>query len=153
MVPGRGSRLLLMQQLGLIRAALRKYGIRAASDYAEVLVAEALQGKRVLSRVTKGHDVTSPVYGRVEVKCRQLPADGRMEERVEVSPSKETGFDFLAIVIFNVDFTVKGATLMPYAAVWDLVVHQHYNRISYPQAMLIDNALDITRDVRKAAEA
>src|SRR2546425_1150463 len=106
----------LMQQLSVIRAALQEYGIRDASDYAEVLVAEALHGQRV-GRVTKGHDVMAPSYGRVEVKCRQLPADGRLEQRVEFSESKEGGFDVLALVIFNVDFTVKGATVVPYKAV------------------------------------
>jgi len=141
-----------MKQLSSIRASLRKYGIRDASDYAEVLIAEALNGERVASRVTKGHDVISPVYGRVEVKCRQLPIDGRIEEGVEISASKEAGFDFLAILIFNADFTVKGAALIPYEAVWNLVRVQKYNRIGFSQAIQISGAIDITHDVRRATD-
>ena len=142
-----------MQQLSSVRAALKEYGIRDASDYAEALIAEVLHGNRVLSRVTKGHDVTAPTYGRVEVKCRQLPADGRLEQRVEVSESKEAGFDFLALVIFNVDFTVRGAALVPYSAVWDLVCRRQYHRIDYTEALRLPGAKDISQDVRKAAEA
>src|SRR5438132_7912751 len=92
------SRRELMQQLAALRESLREHGIRDASDYAEVLVAEALAGQRSASRVNKGHDVLAELYGRVEVKCRQLPPDGRVEERVEVAASKEDGFEFLAVV-------------------------------------------------------
>jgi hypothetical protein len=140
-----------MQRLGVVRAALREFGIRDAVDYAEVLIAEVLGGKRATSRVTQGHDVIAARYGRIEVKCRQLPADGRIEERVQVSASKESGFDFLAILVFRADFTVKGAAILPYSAVWDLAVHQHYNRISYAQASRLPGAVDITDAVRGAA--
>jgi hypothetical protein len=87
------------------------------------------------------------------VKCRQLPADGRLEERVSVGASKKSGFDFLAVVIFNADFTLRGAVLVPYSAVWRLTRRQRYNRISYPQAVLAPGSIDITRKVRNAANA
>ena len=107
-----------MTQLSEVREQLREHGIRDAADYAEALVAEALSGRRVASRVTKGHDVVSAHFGPVEVKCRQLPLDGRLEERVEIGTSKEVGFDHLAIVVFHTDFSVKGAVVIPYDAVW-----------------------------------
>lgn len=142
----------LMAQLAVLREKLRHYGIRDASDYAEVLVAEAVCGMRQASRVIKGFDVECPRYGRIEVKCRQLPLDGRMEERVEVSPAKEKGFDYLAIVIFHPDFRVKGAVLVPYSKVWDLVRVQEYNRISFSQATKLKGAIDITGLVSALAE-
>jgi hypothetical protein len=141
----------LMAQLSRIRDCLRIYDIRDASDYAEALVAEALGGRRERSRVNKGFDVTIPVYGRIEVKCRQLPLDGRLEERVALGASKEAGFEYLAVVIFYPDFQVKGAVLAPYEAVWDLVSSQQYNRISYRQACSLPNAIDITAQVSEAA--
>lgn len=141
-----------MRQLAALRECLREYGIRDASDYAEVLVAEALDGQRLNSRVIKGHDVVTEMYKRVEVKCRQLPPDGRVEERVEVSRSKEEGFEFLAVVIFHPDFSIKGAVVVPYSAVWDFVSQQDYNRISYSQACRLDGAVDITSVVQKAAK-
>jgi hypothetical protein len=141
-----------MRQLAVLRESLREHGIRDASDYAEVLVAEALDGKRLTSRVNKGHDVLTEVFKRVEVKCRQLPPDGRVEERVEVSPSKEEGFEFLAVVIFHPDFSVKGAVVVPYSAVWEFVSQEDYNRISYSQACRLHGAVDITSAVQKAAK-
>jgi len=146
------SRCQLMRQLAALRERLREYGIRDASDYAEVLVAEALEGQRLASRVAKGHDVLAGLYGRVEVKCRQLPADGRVEERVEIGAGKEAGFEYLAVVIFQPDFAIKGAVVVPYAAVWELVAQQKYNRVSYSQACALPGSVDITAAVQAAAE-
>ena len=144
-------RRVLMRELGLLRQSLREHGIREASDYAEVLIAEVLRGRRAASGVTKGHDVVSNKFGRVEVKCRQLPIDGRIEERVDLSPAKEAGFDHLAIVVFRPDFTVKGAVVVPYKAVWELVRRHQYNRITYQHARSLDGAIDITAEVCAAA--
>ncbi|MEX2172968.1 MAG: hypothetical protein WD872_01315 [Pirellulaceae bacterium] len=140
-----------MRQLSLLRDQLRCYGIRDASDYAEVLVAEALGGKRLASQVTQGHDVLASEYGRVEVKCRQLPADGRVEERVVVGASKRSGFEFLAVVIFRPDFSIRGAVVVPYAVIWKFSARQRYNRISYSQACRLIGAVDITTAVQMAA--
>ena len=152
MAEGQISRRDLMRQLAAVRERLREFGIRDASDYAEVLVAEALAGQRSTSRVNKGHDVLAELYGRVEVKCRQLPPDGRIEERVEIGAGKEGGFEFLAVVIFRADFSVKGAVVVPYAAVWELVARQEYNRVSYSQACQLPGAVDITPGVHAASE-
>ncbi len=141
-----------MAKLATLRESLREYGIRDASDYAEVLVAEALNGMREISRVIKGFDIQASRYGRIEVKCRQLPPDGRLEERVEVNAAKESGFDYLAIVIFHADFRVKGAVLVPYASVWQLVSMQQYNRISFAQARELEDAKDITAMVAAVAD-
>jgi len=107
-----------MVQLAVIQSRLANFGIRGASDYAEVLVAEATDGERMKSGVNQGFDVTSPEYGRIEVKCRRLPADGRREERVDLRDTKAGGFDFLALVVFYPDFNVKGAAMAPYDQVW-----------------------------------
>lgn len=151
MADSLATRLELMQRLVATREQLREFGIRDASDYAEVLVAEAMSGQRLSSRVNKGHDVLTTVCGRVEVKCRQLPVDGRVEERVEVGAGKEDGFDFLAIVIFRPDFSVKGAVIVPYSAVWELVAAQRYNRVSYSLACQLPGAVDITAAVITAS--
>ena len=141
-----------MQQLAAVRERLWAFGIRAAADYAEVLVAEAMTGQRSSSRVNKGYDVMADSYGRIEVKCRQLPPDGRVEERVEVGSGKEGGFEFLAIVIFHPDFSVKGAVIVPYVTVWDFVAAQRYNRVSYAQAWQLAGAVDSTAALRAAAD-
>jgi hypothetical protein len=146
------SRRELMRRLSDLRKELREHGIRDASDYAEVLVAEALTGQRLSNRVNRGHDILTQLYGRVEVKCRQLPPDDRVEERVEIKSSKEDGFEFLAVVIFQPDFRIKGAVMVPYAEVWRFIANQQYNRISYSQACFLTGAIDITLAVQAAAE-
>lgn len=146
------SRHELMKRLAVIREALRTFRIRDAADYAEILIAEAIGGQRSLLGITKGHDVIAEGYGRVEVKCRQLPADGRIEERIELSNSKQDGFDWLAIVVFYADFRIKGAVLVPYAIVWETTAQQRYNRLSYAQACQFVGAIDVTELVRAAAE-
>ena len=151
MSPPKPSRHDLMHQLAVVRAALREYRIRDAPDYAEVLIAEALAGKRVPSPTNQGYDVVCERYGRIEVKCRQLPPDGRVEERVEVLRSKESGFDFLAIVIFHADFAVSGAVVIPYDSVWELIARKRYNRISFSQACGLRGAIDVADRVRDAA--
>jgi hypothetical protein len=142
----------LMRQLAVLRERLREFRIRDACGYAEVLVAKALIGERITNGVNKGHDVITDLYGRVEVKCRQLPPDGRIEERVEIGAGKEGGFEFLAIVIFRPDFSVKGAVIVPYAIVWEFAARQEYNRISYAQACQLPGTVDITAALQAASE-
>ena len=129
-----------------------QHGIRGVSDYAEVLVADAVGGTREADTTNKGFDIIAEDYGRIEVKCRQLPADGRLEERVQLSDTKEDGFDYLAVVILHPDFTVKGAVLVPYREAWQYVVESAYNRISLSQAASCDGAVDITPSAAAAAD-
>lgn len=129
-----------------------EHGIRSVSDYAEQIVADALGGARVANAGNQGYDVMAPYYGRVEVKFRQLPSDGRIEERCALSDAKENGFDYLAVVIFHPDFRVKGAVLVPYAEAWHFVAASAYNRISYAQASGCAGSIDITSDVAAATQ-
>jgi hypothetical protein len=71
---------------------------------------------------------------------------------VELGAGKKDGFDLLAVVIFNADFSVKGAVVAPYAAVWEVVSHQQYHRISFPQARQLAGAEDITKAVQAASQ-
>jgi len=134
----------LMKQLAETRYCLSEYGIRDTPDYAEVLVAEALEGERIQSGVNQGYDVLSPRYGRVEVKCRKLPTDGRQEERVDIRNTKADGFDYLAIVVFFPDYSAKGAILVPYSEVWPIIDSRKYRRISYGEACQLESVVDIT---------
>jgi len=142
----------LMTQLALVRSRLAEQGIRQVSDYAELLVAEALEGRRQKNSQTTGYDLHAPTYGRVEVKSRRLPSDGRREERVSLDDSKKNGFDFLAVVIFFPDFHVKGAVLIPYDQVWPLVSRRKYRRIDYREVLGLEGAVDITDAVSEASE-
>jgi hypothetical protein len=46
-----------MVRLARVRSLLGRFGIRGTSDFAEVLVAEALGGERVPSGVNQGFDL------------------------------------------------------------------------------------------------
>ena len=67
-----------------------------------------------------------------------------------VSESKESGFDFLAVVIFHNDFNVKSSVVAPCDSVWELVASHQYNRLSYLQACGLPGAIDVTDRVRDA---
>jgi hypothetical protein len=141
-----------MAEFARLREALADHRIQDASDYAEALIAEARSGQREASGVNQGFDVKSPRFGRVEVKCRQLPRDGRIEERVDLRDSKKDGIDYLAILVFLPGFRVKGAVLVPYGQVWTIIESRKYRRISYAEARQLDGAIDISGAVAKAAE-
>ena len=131
----------------LMHCLVVEHEIRSVADFAEQIVAEALDGQRRSNGVLQGYDLLAPAYGRVEVKFRQLPNDGRFEERVALSDAKEGEFDYLAIVIFQADFSIKGAVLLPFHEAWSFVESSPYNRISYAQACLCQGAIDITEQV------
>jgi hypothetical protein len=140
-----------MRQLAEVRRRLAEHRIHDTPDYAEVLVAEALEADRVLSGVNRGFDVVSAKYGRIEVKCRALPTDGRREERVDIRDTKADGFDYLAIVIFYPDYSVKGAVLVPYQEVWPIIVSRKYRRIGYGEARQLEGVIDITEPASAAS--
>ena len=60
--------------------------------------------------------------------------------------------DYLAIVIFYPDYSVKGAVLVPYSRVWPIVDSRKYRRISYGEACQLDEAVDISELVSAAAQ-
>jgi hypothetical protein len=99
---------------------LRPHGIKSIADFPECLFAVTLGGDRVM-RGRKGHDVLVPDLGRVQVKERRLPADGRMAERLHLKNLTCDSCDHLAAVIFANHFTVTKATLAPHADVWRLI--------------------------------
>lgn len=141
-----------MTRQELMRELVVVHRIRSVADYAEQIVADALGGVRITNSTNKGFDVSAPGYGRVEVKFRQLPADGRLEERVALNDTKQHGFDYLCVIVFDSDFVVKGAVLVPHDAAWQFVSASPYNRISFTQACTCDGAVNITREVAAASQ-
>ncbi len=136
----------------LMRKLVHEHRIRSVADYAEQLVAEALNGTREENRNAKGFDLIAPGLGRVEVKFRQLPKNGRLEERVSLKQTKQYGFDYLAVVILQPDFRVKGAVVVPYKEAWRIIEASPYKRISFSQACSCNGAINITREVDVAAQ-
>jgi hypothetical protein len=120
-----------MKQFSQAREQLEKFGIRDSGDYAEVLVAKALGAARNTRGVQKGCDLLCAKLGRIEVRSRTLPRDGRNETRLEVPKEKANGFDVFAGVLFAADMSVIGGFLLPHDEALALAESQKYLRIPF----------------------
>ena len=145
-------RRLLSQYLAALEA-LRPFGIETLCDYAEYAFEQALGGKRV-TRGQKGHDVVCGQYGRIQVKERRLPADGRTEERLHLRNITADSCDYLGAVIFENDYTVRKATLVPHSEVWPLIVAHpdKEKKVKYSLVAALPGALDMTGTLRQVLD-
>lgn len=87
--------------------------------YAEVLVCSHIDGQLALTNNPK-YDVESENYGKVQVKCRVNGTDTK-QNRTNFEKYKLGDFDYAAIIIFQSDFTIMGASLIPQTDVLNLV--------------------------------
>ena len=142
----------LMKQFAAAREALELHAVRDTGDYAEVLVAEALKAHRNTSGVIKGFDVFCDIRGKIEVRSRTLPRDGRNEDRLEIPQAKVNGFAVLAGVLFNSDLTIRGGFLLPHDDAVSLSSRQKFLRIPFSVGAAQPNALNITQLLREAQE-
>jgi len=141
-----------MKQFAKARESLEAYGIRDTGDYAEVLVAEALKATRNTSGVEKGYDILCPKLGRLEVRSRTLPRDGRNETRLEIPKEKVGGFDFFAGILFDPELSIVGGFLLPHDDTVALAGLQKFLRIPFEKGARHSNARDITALLKKAQE-
>jgi hypothetical protein len=99
---------------GILRELLARKIVRTANapagDYAEYLVAAALQGELVTSS-EKGHDVSANGR-RIQVKSRVVASQKSPGQR-QLGVIRTFGFDDLAIVLFAADYSVWKAVLVP----------------------------------------
>jgi hypothetical protein len=75
-----------------------------------------------------------------------------LEERVDIGNTKADGFDYLAIVIFYPDYSVKDAAFVPYSEVWRIIDSRKYRRINYGEACQLENIVDVTEHVSAASQ-
>jgi hypothetical protein len=136
-----------------INRFLASSGIKdLVGDYGELLVHKALGGTR-RNAVNRGFDIDHEVFLRVEVKTRQyeLLQDGtvRRESRAVGFKGKEDGFDWLAHVILDVDFSVLGACLVSYQNVWP-EIERTKDKVGYQTSSRLPSSRDITQQVKTA---
>lgn len=135
----------LMKQFASARKALERHAVRDTGDYAEVLVAEALNACRNTNGVMKGFDVLCETRGKIEVRSRTLPRDGRNEDRLGIPQAKVNGFSVLAGVLFNSDLTIRGGFLLPHNDAIALSSKQKFLRIPFSVGAAHPHAQDITQ--------
>lgn len=139
-------------QAAIIRF-LSRNGIKdLVGDYGELLIHRAFGGERK-SAVHQGYDILHPEFGRIEVKTRkyELKEDGsiRKESRAVGFKGKENGFDWLAHVVLDTDFSLVGACLAPYAQVW-LEIERTTGKVGFPTSSKLPGSRLITSEVKAA---
>jgi hypothetical protein len=149
----------LKQAIGMqsaINRFLSENGIKdLVGDYGELLVNRALGGSRA-GAVNQGFDIIHPDFGRIEVKTRkyELQRDGRIrkEDRAVGFLNKEGGFDWLAHVVLNVDFSVEAACLVDYADIWPEITKTEgkNGKVAFARSIGCPSSQSITEEVRIA---
>jgi len=140
----------LMRQFVKAREQLEAHGVRDTGQYAELLVCSALSAERNRSGVEKGFDIRCSANGRVEVRSRTLPRDGRNETRLEIPKEKVGHFDCFAGILFNPDISVRGGFLLPHDTAVALAGKQKFLRIPFEVGARHPEARDITALLRDA---
>lgn len=140
----------LMRQFVKARECLEVFGIRDTGDYAEVLVAKALNATRNPSGVKKGFDILCSTHGKVEVRSRTLPRDGRKETRLAIPKEKVGAFAWLAGLLFDPELTVIGGFLLAHDDAVALANQHRFHRIPFERGAYHSNARDITASLRHA---
>lgn len=140
----------LMQHFVKATEQLEAHGIRDTGQYAELLVCSALNAERNRSGVQKGFDIRCSSNGRVEVRSRTLPRDGRNETRLEIPKDKVGHFDCFAGILFNPDISVRGGFLLPHDAAVALAGKQKFLRIPFEIGLRHPAARDIAAMLQDA---
>jgi hypothetical protein len=98
---------------------LREHSIGHPDWYAEMLVCAALDGQLAPTN-TRYYDVSCQSYGRVQIKCRVDGTD-TTQNRTNFGKYKVNDFEHAAIVIFEKNYKIKGAVILPVLKVLALV--------------------------------
>ena len=123
--------------------------IREAGGYATRLVAEALGAHVLTNGVNKGYDLTDASLGRIEVRSRRYPFDGRREDRVQVPTAKQGLFDHFVHVVFNETYEIAGAYLAPHDPIDVLASRDRRRYIRFADGRGLPQAIDLTAEVRR----
>ncbi len=149
---------LFAQYGSVMRELLRRRLVRTANapagDYAEYLVALTLGGELAPNSV-KSWDLRAPKGTRVQVKCRVVGESPKIGER-QLSPFRSFDFDYLVIVLFAPDYSVRRAVQIPVDTVKALSRHRsHVNGhvlMATDSVLSGPDCLDITEAMRASAQ-
>ena len=126
------------------------------ADYAEHLVARALT-LELAAKSTRGYDAVDAEDRRYEIKGRRLTRQNKSTQLSAIRGLDQEYFTFLAGVLFNEDFSVRRACLIPHETVKKIATYR-----SGVNAWIvhlrdgvwkIDGVQDITDPLREAQQA
>lgn len=144
---------------------LRAHGVirsfnSPVSDIAEWIVSEKLH-LTLTPMSNRSHDATDASGARYQIKARWCPSTIRSKQLGAVRDLALNPFEFLVAVIFDADFIVDYAAVIPLAVVQQrsrYVARTNSHRLSFPRSVLrLSGVRDITAELRTwpptAAEA
>jgi hypothetical protein len=136
-----------LRERGIVRSANGPGG-----DYAELLFVHAFGWTRVKNSVA-GYDAVDAAEMRYQVKSRRLhhPTTSRQLSALRNFP--DAPFDFLGGVLFNKDFSVMRAAIIPYK-----VIQARFSKHTNSSIFLLEDRIwalpgvrDVTQELRSAA--
>lgn len=125
------------------------------ADFAEHLFCEAFDWT-LATKSTKGHDATSSDGIRFEIKARRLSNENGSRQLSAIRDLDGQHFDYLAGVLFEPDFSVYRAAIIPWKVVVDRANHvQSTNSAKFllrDDVWEIPNVQDVTERLRQILE-
>ncbi len=123
------------------------------TDFAEFLFAETFDWE-LTPKSTKGHDAIDKQEIRYEIKARRLSQENGSRQLSAIRDINGHNFDFLAGALFNPDFSVERAAIIP----WEIIKKRSSYVASTNSAKFIlsddvwelDQVLDVTTDLQAA---
>ena len=125
-----------------------------AADYAEYLVCRTLNLERA-GASEKGHDATDRKGQKYEIKARRMTPHNKPTRFSAIRQLDEHHFDYLVAVLFENDFKVSRASIIPYdeverVAFWQQHVNAHIMPIS-DTIWELASAKDITNKLNEGS--
>jgi hypothetical protein len=99
-----------LRERNIVRSSNQPLG-----DYAELLFSRAFNWT-LENNSSSGHDATDDATGlRYQIKGRRITAHNRSRQLSFIRRLPDKKFDFLAGVLFNADYSVRRAAIVPHA--------------------------------------
>ncbi len=122
---------------------LREHHTGHPEWYAEGLVASAFQGV-LMTTNHRDYDLTCKRWGSVQVKSRVQGTD-KTQNRTNYEKYLPGAFDHVAIILFETDYRLKAAVMLPCADV--LSLRKAKGHVKFDDARKHPNAVDIQPDL------
>jgi hypothetical protein len=137
-----------LRDRGIVRSANGPGG-----DYAELLFVQAFGWKRENNSVA-GYDAMDAAQFRYQVKSRRLHGPRTSRQLSALRNFSDAPFDFLAGVLFNKDYSVMRAAIIPYNE-----IQPRFSKHTNSWIFLLEDRVwnlpgvrDVTQDLRSAAK-
>lgn len=148
----------LLELHARVSRELRRRGVMRSSnspvgDYAEYLVAEAFD-LELTPKSTTGHDATAHDGLRYEVKARRITGAVGARQLSAIRKLDEQHFDVLVGVLFDEDYGVHRACVIPHGVVLECASFQEHTRAWIlhlrDEIWTLPGVVDVTEKLRHA---